>query len=71
MSFVTLERAVLAEARELLSNPKLRQKDLLAWSTGPVNIESDDEKIVHLPGLSINVIILASCDKRKASSDAR
>ena len=33
MSLATLERAILDEARAVTKRPKLRKKDLLAWST--------------------------------------
>lgn len=63
MSFATLERAVLKEARIVLSNPKLRQKDIIEWSSGRVDAGLD-EVAVRLPELGVAVVVLKECDKR-------
>lgn len=36
MSMATLERAIIAGAREVLNNKKLRIKDMMEWSTGKI-----------------------------------
>lgn len=36
MSIQSLERAIVAGAREMFKNPKLRVKDMLEWSTGEI-----------------------------------
>lgn len=45
MSFATLERAVLANAKVKFNNPKLRMKDIMEWSTGEIE-PSDVSEIV-------------------------
>lgn len=61
----TLERAIVQEARMVLHNPKLRIKDLLAWSTGPEEPDGADEVGIHLPIHKINLVVLKIYDKRK------
>lgn len=60
MSIASLERAILDEARTVTKRPKLRKKDLLAWSTSESGAKvGDPEKEVgaHLPGLHIYVVL--------------
>ena len=70
MSMQTLERAILAEAKTVLNNPKLKMKDIMEWSTGPVKAE-DGEVIVELPGLGVNVAVAKSNDLRQAQPKKR
>lgn len=56
MSMQSLERAVLAEAKEVTSNKKLRMKDIVEWSTGEVKAQ-EGEKLYHLPNLAINIAV--------------
>lgn len=69
MGMRTLEAAVLAEARELFKNPKLRQKDILAWSTGNVTPEPG-EVVARTEGLQVDVCVKVEHDKRKAEPKA-
>jgi hypothetical protein len=64
MSFATLERAVLNEARVVLNNRKLRKADIQEWSTGAVKA-NDREVVVNCPDIGVNVCVLAAMDKRK------
>jgi hypothetical protein len=56
MGIRQLEAEILAEARKVTGRPKLRQKDILAWSTGPVNPE-DGEETIFLPGLKVSIAV--------------
>lgn len=60
MSLATLEREIVSETREVAKRPKLRKKDLIAWSTSPDGAKVDDEAKemqVHLPRLGVYVVI--------------
>lgn len=54
-----LESAVLAEAKKVTGNKKLRMKDIMEWSTGEVRPEPD-EKLYRLPELGVNIAIKIS-----------
>ncbi len=56
MSLRTLEAEILKELRAIASNTKLRQKDIMEWSTGKVKVQ-DDETLYYLPELAINVSV--------------
>lgn len=61
MSMRSLEAEILKEAKEVTGNPKLRQKDILEWSTGThVKAEADDEKVYHLPVLKVFICVKES-----------
>lgn len=64
MSMATLERAVLAGAKVTFNNPKLKMKDILEWSTGPVKAE-DGEVVARVDDPGVNVAIMKELDKRK------
>lgn len=63
MNMQALERQIRLEAAEILANPKLRNKDLLAWSNGPVEPE-DGEIVIRCERLGVNVCVAAEHDKR-------
>jgi hypothetical protein len=67
MSMATLETAILAEARAVFNNRKLRKKDILEWSTGTIKAV-DGEVQATLPVLKVNVAILKVNDKRKPTT---
>jgi hypothetical protein len=67
MSMATLETAILAEARAVFNNRKLRKKDILEWGTGTVKAV-DGEVQATLPVLKVNVAILKVNDKRKLTT---
>jgi hypothetical protein len=52
----SLERAVLAELRVVAKNSKLRQKDIMEWSTGKVEAQ-EGETLYFLPELGVNVSV--------------
>lgn len=56
MSLATLERAILAELRAVTGRAKLRKKDIMEWSTGPVKPRVG-ETVYVLPDLGINVVV--------------
>lgn len=65
MSMATLEREITQEAKILFNNPKLRKKDILAWSTGDIKKEGETDCIATIQKLSIQVCIHKDFDKRK------
>ena len=56
MSMQSLSREVLAEAKEVTGNKKLRMKDIMEWSTGEVKAQPG-EKLYRLPKLAINIAV--------------
>ena len=56
MTMRDLELAVLAEARTVTQNPKLRLKDILEWTTGEID-PRDDEQIYQLPTLKVQIAV--------------
>lgn len=52
MSMATLERAILAELREVAKNPKIKQKDIMEWSTSEVKAQQG-ETLFFLPVLHV------------------
>ena len=63
MSMQALERQIRLEAAEILANPKLRIKDLLEWSAGPVEA-GEGEIVIRCERLGVNVCVAAEHDKR-------
>ena len=56
MSMQSLERAILAEAKEVTRNPKLRMKDIMEWSSAEI-AEFPEEVRYLLPQLGINISV--------------
>lgn len=65
MSMATLERAILAGAKTVFNNPKLRLKDIQEWSSGEIK-PHDGEVSVRVPDPGVYVAVKTECDKRKA-----
>lgn len=68
MSMATLERAVLAGAKLVLKNPKLKKGDIMEWSTSEEQVKknlADDEVAVHVPDPGVWVAVGKTYDKRK------
>ena len=63
MSVASLERAIVAGAREVLNNKELRVKDLMEWSTGEVKPQ-EGEVVIFVPALNVYVAVKAEHDKR-------
>ncbi len=65
MSMATLERAVLAGAKLVFKNPKLRMKDIREWSSGELKPQ-DGEVSAYIPDPGVYATILIQHDKRNA-----
>jgi hypothetical protein len=63
MTWGTLERAVLYNAKDVFKNKNLRLKDLMEWSTGQLE-PHDGEVIAFIPNLKVWVAIKKELDKR-------
>ena len=61
----TLERAILASARTLLKNPKLKMAGILEWSTGEIKAANENEVVVRVPDPGVNICVFKVDDKRK------
>ena len=57
MSMQSLEREILAEAKEVTSNKKLRMKDIMEWSTSEI-VPQPGEKIYRLPKTGVNIAVI-------------
>jgi len=56
VSVTSLERVILAGAKQVLQNQGLKQADILAWSTGPLDAEKGEVAVrVADPGVYIVV----------------
>ncbi len=64
MSMATLERVILAGAKVVLNNPKLKMKDIQEWSTGGIEAQ-DGEIVVRVPDPGVYVAVKAESDKRE------
>ena len=51
-----VEAAILRELRVVAQDNKLRQKDIMEWSTGEIKAH-EGEKLYFLPDLKINVAV--------------
>ena len=58
MGMRELEAAVLAEAKIVTGNSKLRMKDIMEWSTGKIKPRVDEE-LFFLPELKVYIAIEA------------
>jgi hypothetical protein len=56
MSLKSLEAAILAELREVAKNAKIRQKDILEWSTSEVEARTG-ETLYFMPKLGIHAAV--------------
>ncbi len=65
MSMATLERAILAGAKVLLNNPKLRIKDIQEWSSGDI-VAQEGEVVIYVPDPGVHVAVKKTVDKRNA-----
>ncbi len=59
MGMPELEREILAEAKTVTGNSKLKMKDIMEWSTGDVKAE-EGETLYVLPGLGVNIAVKTS-----------
>mgnify|MGYP003607585651 CR=1 FL=1 len=57
------ESMIVAEARGVLKNAKLRVKDLMEWSSAPIAAH-DGEIVEYLSQIGVYVAVKVTCDKR-------
>lgn len=57
MGIRQLESAILAEAKTVIGNKKLRMKDIMEWSSGEIKPEPG-EKLYRLPKMGVNISVL-------------
>lgn len=68
MSFQTLERHILAQARLIANNPSLKLKDICEWSNSEQVIKKNllpGEVYFLIPGLVVWVCIEKTKDRRR------
>jgi hypothetical protein len=73
MSLNPLEREVLAEARVVFCNPKLRLSELCEWSNSKDRVSKnlrDDEVMAQVPN-GFWVAVCKTADKRKAGKEEK
>ena len=59
MTMRDIERALIEAVRAKTNRPKLRLKDLLAWSSGDLDAnDGEDRVIVSVPGMERVVAII-------------
>ena len=63
MSMQSLEQEIRQHTAMILKNPRLRNKDLLEWSTGTIE-PRNGEVVVELPAMGISVAVKTEMDKR-------
>lgn len=63
MSMATLERAILAGAKAVFKNPKLRLKDIQEWPSGEIDAH-DGEVSAYVPDPGVYVAVKVEYDKR-------
>lgn len=63
MSIASLEREILAEARTVFQNSKLRKMDIQEWSTSEIK-PIDGEVVARCPVIGCYVAIKKEHDKR-------
>ena len=66
MSIATLERAILAGARIVFKNPKLRLKDIREWSSVKIKPQ-EGEVVARVPDPGVYVAIKLNHDRRCVS----
>jgi hypothetical protein len=67
MGIRALEAAILSGAKKALNNSRLRQKDIMEWSSGPIE-HHDGEVTVHVPDPGVYVAVKKEHDKRKPAA---
>jgi hypothetical protein len=56
MALKQLEAAILREARQVTGKKKLRQCDIMEWTTGSIDPRGD-ETIFNLPGIGVTIAV--------------
>jgi len=62
MALRNLEAAILAELKRVAKNSKIRQKDIVEWSTGMVKAQ-EGETYFHLPEMGVHVCVVLPAKK--------
>lgn len=57
MGIKQLEAAILVEARTVTGIKKLRQKDIMEWSSGKIE-PREGEAVFRLPDIGVNIAVL-------------
>lgn len=63
MIMATFEKTILAGARKVMKNDKLRMKDIMEWSTGKITAQTG-EVLFFVPDPGVYVCVPAAMDKR-------
>jgi len=64
MSIRTLESAILAEAKKVTDNKKLRLKDIMEWRTTKIKTHPN-EKLYYLPDIGVHIAVKEQSRKKK------
>lgn len=64
MSIASLEKELRDNLQIVLKNPKLKIKDILAWSSGKCEPMDDSEIEVRDEKLQLNCVVKKTVDKR-------
>lgn len=67
MGLRELEASILVELKQIANNSKIRQKDIMEWSTGEIKPE-EGESHFYLPDMKIHVCVKLPVDKKKVLS---
>jgi hypothetical protein len=67
MSMRELEALILAELKQVAKNSKIRQKDIMEWSTGEVKAQ-EGETYFFLPDSKIHVCVKLPAKKTAQQS---
>jgi hypothetical protein len=70
MSMRELEASILAELKQVAKNSKIRQKDIMEWSTGEVKAQ-EGETYFFLPILKVHVCVKLPAKKTAQQSVQR
>ncbi len=67
MSMRELEASILAELKQVAKNSKIRQKDIMEWSTGEVKAQ-EGETYFFLPNLKVHICVKLPAKKTSQQS---
>lgn len=67
MSMRELEAQILAELKQVAKNTKIRQKDIMEWSTGKIEVH-EGETFFYLPDAKVNVCVKLPAKKAAQQS---
>lgn len=70
MGIRELNKAMLIEAKKITGNKKLKQKDIMEWSTGNI-VAQEGEKTYKLPELGIYIAAKEQADETNQGHDGR